>query len=284
MTEKKFCPKYSTSFVASQEGNKLVFKARCKQWSCPYCAKVNQRIWRARIMGEVESTPDHSEWYFWTVTLAPGDHKGNMVSSALVWRNVWDKLMKRIRRNLGKLRYVRVFEPHKSGILHVHMLTDKSYSDVERVVESDGRDNYTSETFRLHLLDLKLGVRHDIRPIITSNFEENGLSRNVSAYVTKYLTKDIQSLARQILRDNGLSRIRIIQTSSKWFNQAKKEAQLSWDNRALTLTELLYGEHGTKAIDISKDRVITSDDFYDYDHYPNKLSDLVDMVNDGFDS
>lgn len=280
---KNFCPNYSASFVAKEGKDNLVFKSRCKQWSCPYCAKVNQRIWRARIMGEVESTPDCKEWFFWTLTLSPKEHKGTMVSSALVWRDVWDKLMKRVKRDLGKMRYVRVFEPHKSGILHVHMLADKSYDDVVVVEEDDGRDNHVSEKMLKHLLELGLGVRHDIRPIVTYNFDDNGLARNVSAYVTKYLTKDIQSLARSVLKDNGLNRIRVIQTSLKWFNVTKNDAKLNWENRALTLTEVLYGDSDGKSLDISKDRVITTDDFYDYDHYPNKMSDIIDIANDNPD-
>lgn len=280
----RFCPRYSTSLTACDDRGYLIYKARCKQWDCPFCALVNMRIWRARIMGEVERDErmgKDTKWYFWTLTLDGKDHTG--LSSIKVWRKSWQKLMKRIKRNLGKFRYVRVFEPHKSGTLHVHMLTDRAYEDLKKK-GNHPNCRYESGVLSAHLKDLKLGRIHDIKEIVTSYDSENGRARNVSAYVTKYMTKDIQSDMRFKLKESGNGRVRLIQTSAKWYNQKpENHNNLDWDNRALSITEYEFLGRGDRARDIAQDRNITIDDFYDHDHYPNQTSDTIDIADMGLE-
>mgnify|MGYP000470266018 CR=1 FL=1 len=273
----KYCPNYSTSLKAKDKNNTYIYKARCKQWSCPYCAGVNKRIWRGRIMNEIESTPEHKIWYFWTLTLLGKDHKG-LNHSLQIWRDKWSKLRKRIVRDLGKLRFVRVFEMHKDGTLHIHMLTDKAYKDLKTIAATDKQsERHESAKLTKHLNDLDLGYIHDIKTIETENEEENGIARNVSAYVVKYLTKDVQEFVRVILRKSK-TRMRIIQTSHKWYNDTKKDAELTWKQESLYRSEYLAMESYKDAIDLSTDTVITIDDFHEYDHYPNKISDILDAA------
>lgn len=277
-----YCPNYSTALHTTGSGSKegLVYRARCKQWSCAYCAEINRRVWRARIMLEVEKSSDQS-WYFWTITLDGSDHGKGTAHSLQVWREHWDNLMKRVRRDVKTLRYVRVFEAHKTGTLHVHMLADKTYDDVTQVIEDDGRDNWRSDTLKAHLTALKLGWRHDVRPIITVDFEENGNARNVSAYVCKYLTKSIQSNIRERLRDAGMSRVRMIQTSRGWSNVPTSDNQRVWDVGGVTFEDYdkLVADGGV-LIDAQTKHAVKTSDYHGEPIYPNRYSDLSDMASE----
>lgn len=224
-------------------------------------------------------------WFFWTVTLDGDDHKTENphVDSLKKWRTCWDKLMKRVRRDMkklhGKMRYVRVFESHKSGVLHVHMLTDIAYSDIEECQQYNNvtkrYDTVTrSKKFARHLSDVGLGDIHDIRPINTEDASDNGIARNVSAYVTKYLTKDIQSDMRQLLKNAGMSRIRIIQTSRSFGVVANEHEKLNWSLGRLSKIAHDSLPSSSHASDISRGRVVDDSDFYDFDQYPNQYSDL----------
>lgn len=273
-----FCPAYPVTITSTKNDNWLIYRARCKRWSCQYCSVENRKIWRGRIMSEIESTPAIKIWYFWTITLLGKDHKG-IEHSVNVWRDKWSKLRKRITRNLGKLRYVRVFEMHKDGTMHIHMLCDKSYDDVEVIpATKKQKKRHESETLRDHLDDLGLGYIHDIKPILTENIEENGIARNVSKYIVKYMTKDAMSYAREVLRNAG-TKIRIVQTSHKFYNETKKDSDVDWTDAPLFKTTYLGLPKNKTAKDIATNRTISIDDFHDYDYYPNPISDLIDIAD-----
>lgn len=235
-------------------------------------------------MLEAEQTKQNV-WFFWTITLDGKDHESNNphVDSLKLWREKWDKLMKRVRRDMKpygkKMRYVRVFEPHKSGILHVHMLTDIAYNDIQ---EFEQWNNVTkqndivwhSETFEKHLTELDLGKIHDIRPIETEDETDNGVARNVSAYVTKYMTKDIQNTMRELLKENGLGRVRLLQTSQQFGVIPDREDKLDWELGRLTKIAHDSLPADNHAKDVQRDTVIEEDDFHGTDKYPNRYSDL----------
>jgi len=278
----QYCPNYSVPLTAA-DGDKinpvLVYRARCKQWSCPYCAEINRRVWRARIMLEVQK--HEQQWHFWTLTLDGSDHQSNTAQSLMVWRAHWDKLLKRVRRELGKLRYARAFETHKEGTLHVHMLADKTYPDVVCYKETDGRENWRSETLKAALIDLGLGWRHDLKPIVTKDVESDGQARNISAYFVKYLTKEIQSDVRFQLRQAGMGRIRMIQTSQGWANVPTKETDREWRMGGISLNFYdAVRPEGIPVRDVNTERAIRFEDFYGTDHYPNKYSDLAELGDD----
>lgn len=290
-----YCTGFNASVMATDtNGDYLIYRPRCKQWSCPYCAGQNRKLWRYRIMLECEKTIQNV-WFFWTITLDGSDHKSDnpQIDSLMLWRERWDKLMKRVRRDMKKLstsfKYVRVFESHKSGILHVHMLSNVAYGDIQ---ECDQWNNKTkqndkvwrSESLATHLDELELGNIHDVRPIVTEDETDNGVARNVSAYVTKYLTKDIQSGVRNILKDAGMSRVRMIQTSQKFGEIPENEDKLNWELSRLQHIAFDNMPAQNKAIDISREVQIEDEDFYGGDAYPNKISDTVwlsTLIDDG---
>jgi len=271
----KYCTRINLALKAYEQGNALLYRPRCKQWSCGYCAKVNRDIWQARIMNEI-ADGRCEQWYFWTLTLDGKDHNGNTIESLQKWRDVWDKLLKRIKRDLKKMRYVRIFETHKDGTLHVHMLTDLAYDDLIETKESDGRSNWTSAKLQKHLTEVGLGWRHDIRPLDKVDTDKS--IKDVSKYVIKYMTKSIQSKVRKALSDAGMSRVRMVQTSHKWFNETQLDQALLWTREPLFKSEFDNLPQGKLAKDISRDRIIEEKDFYDSGTYPNRISDTVDLA------
>ncbi len=274
----KYCPNYQQAITSEKNSNFIVYKPRCKLWSCPYCADVNRKIWRARIMSEIESTPHVKTWYFWTLTLLGKDHKG-IQHSIDVWRDNWQKLIMRIKRNLGKLRYVRVFEMHNDGTMHVHLLCDKSYDDCVVIKKTKKqKERRESPTLTKHLNKLGLGYIHDIKVIETEKTENNGISRNVSAYIIKYMTKDSIEYARAVLKESG-SKLRVIQASNGWYQEDKKESDRVWLRNPIYLSTYMILPPENSIFDITTEKNVTIDDFYHHDHYPNSTSDLVNRAD-----
>jgi len=121
------CSALGVPFVykTDHQNKKAVFaKGRCKKWDCPECAVDNTRKWIARIIDGVNRL-GAKEWYFATITA----HKKWRKSYSL--RNLrqnWTKLRKRLARATKKrgeeLYYVRVWEKHKDGSYHMHLITN----------------------------------------------------------------------------------------------------------------------------------------------------------------
>lgn len=263
-----FCPNYSAVITAYDVENnrRFILRTRCKQWDCPYCAPKNKREWRYRIMATVEEHGDGVDWYLWTLTLSPKHHKSGSTSKSLkVWRKQWNKLMGKIKYRIGKFMYVRVFETHKSGIVHVHMLANETFDDVVKIKEYNDKQElnirHHSKMLEKIMVSYGLGKIHDIKPIKTDNYEENGHARNVSAYVTKYLTKDIQSDVRKTLTLAGMTKVRMIQTSHGWV-KVESDNKYKW-----TVGSILYSEYdndlsdGIKLYDLNLGQEVESMDF-----------------------
>lgn len=273
-----YCPNYSVPLHTydNQETEALVYRARCKMWSCGYCANINRRVWLARIMLEV-GKDEIKEWTFFTFTLRGKDHKSSQHSLS-VWRSTWDKLMKRLKREYGPFSYVRVFETHKSGAFHVHMMASTSVPDVElRVRELDSSEYWHSEKVKGHLDALKLGYIHDCKPIVEDGRVDSSKSALIASYVGKYLTKEIQSDVRKSLKLAKMGRVRMIQASHKFAQVPTNETDRVWVAGPLKFNEAIEVWHnGNDVVDVDRKLTITADDYYDYEHYPNRIVDLED--------
>ena len=99
-------------------------KGRCKKWSCPECAISNVKQWIGRIIDGCNNlTPD--TWYLATIT---AHRKWRKEKSLINIRSNWPKLRKRLARQVKKqaedLFYCRVWEHHKDGSYHMHLITN----------------------------------------------------------------------------------------------------------------------------------------------------------------
>lgn len=100
----------------------IVFRPRCKQWSCPYCAQINRRLWVVRTYYGAEVLTDRqNELRFVTLT---SHERLSYRATWQVWPKAWSILYNRAKRKQPDASYILVPEQHKDGRLHIHMLTN----------------------------------------------------------------------------------------------------------------------------------------------------------------
>lgn len=100
-------------------------KGGCGMWACDACGLKNAKRWIARIIDGCNHI-EVAEWHFATVT-AHRKWRGSIKSLENLRRN-WHKLRKRLLELAKKqgelLYYVRVWEAHKDGSFHLHLITN----------------------------------------------------------------------------------------------------------------------------------------------------------------
>lgn len=163
----------------------VIFKMRCKRWSCPECAKINQDMWCLRaVAGAHELMQAGHELYLVTVTA----HELHDVKRAVeCLPSQWNKLRLRWRREVGKAEYILVPEVGIDGHFHIHLISDSP------VGTRWWKDNARSCGF---------GYMND-ESDDTINAAKTGF------YVSKYLTKQIRGIETK----KGFHRVR---TSQGW--------------------------------------------------------------------
>jgi len=196
----QWCPAFHGIAIKSEvtsENKKLLSRLRCKSWSCPFCASGNRARWQAFLL---DVLPAISEvWSFHTITLPSwvrenddfDDEQRTLASLSLIRAN-WDKLMKRVKRQLGaNVQYFRVFEKHWDGVLHVHFLLSHWIPDDELKI-SHGSYNAKKDTWNNHYSYwrwLKDNAPECGFGFMTSS--ENLIeAKAATGYVTKYMTKE----------------------------------------------------------------------------------------------
>lgn len=103
--------------VASAGGKENEYRVRCR--SCPGCLRARQHLWRLRSQWEV--LHHRNNWLF-TGTYRDQSHDYRPVAEEVT------RWLKRLRialdrRKLGeKIRYLVMFERHKSGAFHMHTI------------------------------------------------------------------------------------------------------------------------------------------------------------------
>ena len=204
----KLYKKVAFSITAPKEA--LFTRLRCKQWSCPFCAKKNASIWREFLK---ERLPDVSSTW-WLVTLTAHPNTTTSQSSIDNIRQNIERLLKRAKRVFGNLSYVRTFERHPtSARIHAHFIVSGLKPFVERSKSRRGveifrgisdrnrkRGIWSVKTwFKINAQECKIGMICDVRLI-------KGETGRAVHYVCKYLTKSQQDLNCKGLRHVQTSR------------------------------------------------------------------------------
>jgi len=146
-----------------------------------------------------------SNWWFVTVTASRT--KRSEAASLENLRKGLDSLMKRIKRVWSNVEYVRVYEKHKKGGFHAHLVVSGLSARVQKFATSagvpyfrpslleHGLGNWSVRTwFSKNASALKMGYMVDVQPL-------EGVSAAIG-YLIKYLTK-----AAQDFNFKGLRRI-----------------------------------------------------------------------------
>lgn len=156
----------------------------CNSFSCPECApkkasKVKERVFTGDLFKNANNLDKYGS-KFVTLTLpgkeyrekhTPGQGLGDLNSN-------FHKLTTSLRRIYGKVDYFRVYEPHKDGFPHFHVLfvgpgiRPKSFKDT---LERLWCDLYGMGFVKVNIIR---GFEHGIR------------------YLTKYLTKGLEPIKK----------------------------------------------------------------------------------------
>jgi hypothetical protein len=211
-----YCPFFSLIVFKDTDGDKVLMKRlRCKSWQCPYCARENRRLWAKHLRKRLPRVA--SDWWF--ITLTAHEKQRTPENSLENIRTNIDRLFKRLRRIYGKVDYVRVYEVHKKGAFHAHLIVSGLSARVQRdtarngvpfyrpTLADKGKGNLSVRTwFRKTCRSFKMGYMVDVQAV-------NGI-REVIAYIVKYLTKDAQDFeAKNLRRVQTTQRIGALRTA-----------------------------------------------------------------------
>lgn len=229
-----YCPNFGIWLVNLDDAKiASVARSRCGMWSCPYCAEQNRRIWRARIIKAINDRD--TAWSFFHVTSSP--YARGLELSLGRMSAGWNRLNLALKREYGKFDWVRVYEQHKDGTVHLHavgatlidqkFLKDKSWHC---------KLGYIAQS----------GIMKGVRPAF---------------YATKYMTKQEDDWPK------GTRRI----GSSHHFPNLEREQehwQILTKNRILTRSAFVTASNGlARAVfDVDWQRLILPEDIED-GHY-----------------
>lgn len=165
-------------------------------------------------------------WSFWTITMPSHLHRLETPEkrakfSLLRIRSNWDRFMKYMKRKYGKFQYVRVFETHESGCLHIHFLASFHVPKEDYRTANVGTKEeygYSSDLKDAIFLVYNFGKMHSVQ-----NLPENDFARTVG-YVTKYMTKEDDFVSKYL----STTRVRRIQSSQGIGAVPKSKGEYEW--------------------------------------------------------
>lgn len=106
------------------------------------------------------------------------------------------------------MEYVRVFEKHKTGEFHIHLL-------LRAVVLDEKKDiRWLKDTATKHGLGYKVDWQ---------NIEHGGETTKIASYITKYMSKDAQGMMdmpkglRRIQTSTGIGALKPPKSDEEWF-------------------------------------------------------------------
>lgn len=188
------CGKAGLVKVINQEAQ--VFRFRCKTWGCPHCQKKLRRSLIARAKkGRAKRLV--------TLTVNPAafeDH--SEAAQALV--SAWRRARQQLKRHHGhrEIEFLAVFEQHKSGWPHLHILVRSGY------IPQKWLSHYMRERISSPIVDVR----------------KVNSAKHAAIYVAKYIAKEPR-------RFDGCKRF---WTSAHW--QAKRAKPIK-DPRAIWFIE-----------------------------------------------
>lgn len=260
-----FCNRYVGVAWTHLEGNTaLLTRLRCGLWTCPYCARKNQSIWRAFLLNKLPEISD--DW--WMLTLTAHSKLRSRGQSLENIRSNIDRLMKRLHRTFGEFDYVRTYEKHPSSdAVHAHLIVSNLCPDIVHGHYKNGQRGFIgvlSRPYRLGAWSLNSYIK-----IVTQEVQMGYVAdcRKLTGdpalavnYVCKYLTKDLQGIDEKGLRH--------VQTS-RGIGSPKVEAKYDWQvGGFVTNKDFREGERLT---DLQTGETLVPGFWFDGDVYPDEM-------------
>jgi len=256
----EFCNRYPlVAWTHVDRRTALFTRLRCGQWSCEYCAKKNQAIWRAFLHSRFDAMG--TNWWFVTLT-AHSQKRGKMESYHNLTRCI-DILVKRMRRVWENFDYVRVFEKHPtSEALHAHLVCYGLSPFLRVVLNRNKTTSYVPEferEKRAGYWTVKTWLKrqaHASRIGYQTDVQQLEKSYSVH-YATKYLTKSAQEI--------DIKGLRHVQTS-RGIGSPNTNAENSWQvGSFITARDFKPGQTVT---DIQTGEIIEPEYWSTFDIYP----------------
>ena len=149
----------------------IVFRPRCKMWTCPFCAEENAANWRMHAMRGVSYFQERGlDLSFITLTSRGG--KGRTRERSLeTFRRNFPRFRKRVVYAYDLFEYIAVPEQHLNGVVHMHLIA--TYHGTQKFI----KDKAFASGF---------GYIADVRIV------DSGPA--AAAYLSKYIGKDFISL------------------------------------------------------------------------------------------
>jgi len=185
-----------------QQMTAVLFRPRCKLWSCESCARINADWWQMRaVIGTELLAAAGEELVLVTVTA----HERHSVKRAVeCLPSQWNKLRCRWQYHTDKPQYMLVGEVGKKGHFHIHFITTGGMGT------RWWKDNARKSGF---------GYSNDE--------SEGGLNpHKAGMYIGKYLAKQL----RNNIWKKGLHRVR---TSQNWPNIPPLSRDENWQFEVL---------------------------------------------------
>lgn len=176
----------------------VLYRPRCKKWSCPACAEFNKWRWGKRATyGALELLEADTPLSF--LTLTSNGAVWSVERTILVFSRAWPALRKRATVAGGKFDYFIVPEKHKDGRLHLHGMVSLALS---------------TRWWKDKAAGVGLGYHADEKPVRDA--------LDVSRYVIKHLDKQMQTEGWP----KGFRRIR---TSRSWPKEPEAATPAGWE-------------------------------------------------------
>lgn len=235
------CPNFKGALVGTDaSGKRVATIARCKSWYCPPCAEKNKKRWLAVLLNYI-NTHHGTGWAWFTLTAHENTHEETGEYSLKNISQMWDRLIKRMKRKYGKFQYCRVYERHESGAFHLHCIASFTFDDL--VVRNEGKKNEYKDSpwLRSNARGLKIGYMTH-----ADNLEGKETGR-VAFYATKYMVK-LEDAERPLW-----GRVRRIQTSRGIKYKSVSPSAYIWKLKSgLYLRDVAFGREGVFLINEGK--------------------------------
>lgn len=248
-----------------KQGYITLVRISCKQWGCPCCQQKNARHWRAYLLNTFNKRFSDEQWCFLTITANKGAHKHSAEMTIRNLQQIWKPLYDRLLRRYGKgLEYVRVFEKHKSGRFHMHILLNiGSQYDEKKFVIKKQKDEFNHPDCRW-LKDTCKALGGGEIAHIRRVQDDKARTSNVGlviGYILKYMGKDMASFKFP-------KHQRRVQTSRKIGSPATNaKGQGTWEHKREIGIAYLK-ETKTPIVDMTTGEVLNYDSFEGESYYP----------------
>ncbi len=159
----------------------IYFSPPCKMKTCVSCARM--MMWK-HVYRIATAHHEHPElhWYFITLTQDSEYHQEPIPDDGnkSVLQHHWTVFRKRMRRDFDTVMYVRVYERHKTGVFHLHMIVALSEPlEIYREPVKGNRWRNACNWLADELKGVGLGYIYDVQALKSKNIR----------YVAKYATK-----------------------------------------------------------------------------------------------